>query len=56
MLIGRRQYDRLTLKYRGFSESYDDFTREIDLVELAINPDELFSGVRDDSHGREVDL
>ena len=56
VLIGRRQYERLTLKYRGFSEAYEDFTREVDLEELAINPDELFSGVRDDIHGREVNL
>ncbi len=46
----------VTLKYRGFSEAYGDFTREIDLEELAINPDELFAGVRDDIHGREVNL
>ena len=56
VLIGRRQYERLTLKYRGFSEAYEDFTREFDLDELAINPDKLFAGARDDSHGREVDL
>ena len=56
VLIGRRQYERLTMKYRGFSEAYEEFTREIDLNELAIDPDELFPGVRDQSHGREVDL
>jgi len=56
VLIGRRQYERLIMKYRGFSEAYGDFTQEIDLEELAINPDELFAGARDDIHGREVDL
>ena len=56
VLIGRRQYERLTLKYRGFSEAYGDFRREIDLEELAIDPDELFAGARDEIHGREVDL
>ncbi len=56
VLIGRRQYERLILKYRGFSEAYEDFTRRIDLEELAIDPDELFAGARDQSHGREVDL
>ena len=56
VLIGRRQYERLTMKHRGFSEAYGEFTQEVDLVELAINPDELFAGARDDSHGREVDL
>ena len=56
VLIGRRQYERLILKFRGFSEAYEDFTREINLAELGIDPDELFAGGRDDSHGREVDL
>ena len=56
VLIGRRQYERLTLKYRRFSEAYRDFTRETDLEELAIDPDELFAGARDDIHGREVNL
>ena len=56
VLIGRRQYERLTLKYRGFSESYGDFTREFSLEELAIDPDELFAGTRDEIHGREVNL
>ena len=56
VLIGRRQYERLTLQYRGFSETYGDFTREFDLEELAIDPDELFAGARDEIHGREVDL
>ncbi len=56
VLIGRRQYERLTSKYRSFSEAYRDFSGEFDLAELDIDPDELFAGARDDSHGREVDL
>lgn len=56
VLIGRRQYERLIMKYRAFSEAYGAFTREFDLEELAIDPDELFAGTRDDIHGREVDL
>ena len=56
VLIGLRQYERLTLKYRGFSEAYEGFTQEIDLKELTLDPDELFAGARDQSHGREVDL
>jgi antitoxin (DNA-binding transcriptional repressor) of toxin-antitoxin stability system len=56
VLIGRRQYERLTMKYRGFSEAYGKYTQEVDLEELAINPDELFAGAREGSHGREVDL
>ena len=56
VLIGRRHYERLTTKYRGFSETYGEFTREVDLEELAINPEEVFAGPRDDIPGREVDL
>ena len=56
VLIGRRQYERLTMKYRGFSDTYGDFTREFDLEELAIDPDELFAGSRDEIHGRQVNL
>ena len=56
VLIGRRQYERLTMKYRGFSDAFGDFAREFDLVELAIDPDELFARARDEIHGREVNL
>lgn len=56
VLIGRRQYERLTMRYRGFSEAYREFTREVDLDELEIDPDELFAGARDDVQGREIDL
>jgi prevent-host-death family protein len=56
VLIGRRQYERLTGRSRGFFESYQEFTREFDLRELAINPDELFGPARDDGRGRDVDL
>jgi antitoxin (DNA-binding transcriptional repressor) of toxin-antitoxin stability system len=56
VLIGRRQYERLTMRYRGFSEAYREFKREVDLDELGIDPDELFAGTRDDVRGREVDL
>jgi prevent-host-death family protein len=56
VLIGRRQYERLTSRYRSFSEAYDHFRRDIDLEELALDPDELFSGARDEIRGREVRL
>jgi prevent-host-death family protein len=56
VLIGRRQYERLTMKYRGFSEAYREFKREVDLDELGIDPGELFAGTRDAVKGREVDL
>jgi len=56
VLIGRRQYQRLTGRYRSFLDAYEDFTQDIDLVELSIDPDELFAGTRDQARGRDVNL
>jgi antitoxin (DNA-binding transcriptional repressor) of toxin-antitoxin stability system len=56
VLIGRQEYVRLASRHRRFKEAYADFTREINLKELAINPKEVFSGARDGAYGREVDL
>jgi len=56
VLIGRRQYLRLTSRYRRFSEAYGEFTRTFALEELAIDPDAVFAGVRDETRGREVNL
>jgi prevent-host-death family protein len=55
-LVGRQQYMRLTSRHRTFSEAYGDFTREVDLDELAIDPEDVFAGVREQTRGREVDL
>jgi prevent-host-death family protein len=56
VLIGHRQYARLTSTYRSFSEAYREFAREADLGTLAIDPDEVFADARDAVRGREVDL
>ena len=56
VLIGQRQYERLTSKFSNFHEAYEGFTRAFDLDELALDPEELFAKARDDSRGREVDL
>lgn len=56
VLIGRREYMRLASRHRTFTEAYAEFTRDIDLEELAIDPEEVFSGARDEAHGRAVDL
>ena len=56
VLIGRRQYERLVSRSRRFSEAWDDFRRDVDLAELAIDPDDVFAGARDDVFGREVGL
>ena len=56
VLIGRRQYERLIGRYRSFLDAYDDFTQDVDLIQLDIDPDELFAGTRDQTRGRDVRL
>jgi prevent-host-death family protein len=56
VLIGRRQYERLASRSRRFSEAWNEFTREVELSELAIDPDEIFSDLRDMRPGREGGL
>lgn len=56
VLVGRRQYDRLLSRSRRFSEAWDDFSRDVDLTDLEIDPDTVFAEVRDDSPGREAGL
>ena len=56
VLIGRRQYESLVTRSRRFSEAWDEFTREVELSELEINPDEIFHGLRDTKPGRDIGL
>jgi prevent-host-death family protein len=56
VLIGRREYERLTARGGGFGQAYRRFGREHDLEDLAIDPDEVFGDARDRDAGREVDL
>jgi prevent-host-death family protein len=56
VLIGRKQYERLTARSRRFSEAWNEFTRAVPLSELAIDPDEIFNDVRDTRPGRDVGL
>jgi prevent-host-death family protein len=56
VLLGRKQYERHVSKSRRFSEAWKEFASKVDLAELAIDPDEIFAGVRDKSPGRDVDF
>lgn len=56
VLIGHRQFERLTGQYRSFFDAYQEFSEQVDLAELAIDPDELFAGARDDTRGRDIHL
>jgi prevent-host-death family protein len=57
VLIGRKEYERLANPSRRFSEAWSEFTREVELSELAIDPDEIFGDdLRDRRPGRRVGL
>ena len=56
VLLGWTEYGRLTAGSQGFSEAYDNFRREVDLRQLAIDPDEVFGTARDRTPGRGVIL
>lgn len=46
VLLGRREYERLATRSRRFSEAWNQFTRQVDLRNLHIDPDEIFGDVR----------
>lgn len=56
MLIGCRQFDRLTAKRTGFAAAYGNFRQTTDLPGLAIDPDDVFGDVRDATPGRHTQL
>ena len=56
VLMGRREFERLTRVQRGFGEAYREFADEVGLAGLGPDPDEGFGDVRDETAGREVRL
>jgi prevent-host-death family protein len=56
VLLGRKEYERLAMRGRRFSEAWSEFAREVDLRDLHIDPDEIFEDVRDPLSGRNVGL
>ena len=56
VLVGHRQFKRLSGNRPGFAAAYREFLEAADLSELDLDPDELFEGVRDKSPGRDVSL
>jgi prevent-host-death family protein len=56
VLIGWKQYERLTSQRRSFSEALEDFKRQVSLAELNIDPDEVFGDVRDEDPRRDSGL
>ena len=51
VILGRRDYERLTSDYDGFSTAFDRFKHRVNFKELAINPEEIFTPKRNDKHG-----
>ena len=51
VLLGRREYERLTSDYDGFSNAFDRFKHRVNFRELAINPEEIFTPEPDDKRG-----
>lgn len=56
VLIGRREFKRLTTGRPTFAEAWRGFAESVELAELALDPDELFRDVRDHGAGRDVRL
>ena len=56
VLIGQRQFRRLTARRRSFTQAYDGFLANVDLAELALDPDQLFAAARRETTGRAVGL
>ncbi len=54
VLIGRSAFERLAAGRRGFREAYADFLAAVDIPALALNPDEIFEGVRDLTPGPDI--
>ena len=52
VLLSHRNFEELTSVRDSFADAYWQFARNYKLHELAIDPDDLFSGVRDPSPGR----
>jgi prevent-host-death family protein len=56
VMVAVEDSERLTNNEgRGFWEAYQEFRRRVDLVELNIDPDEIWGDVRDQSPGRDFE-
>jgi len=56
VLVGRKEYDRLNSTSRSFSDAWAKFSHAVDLTHANIDPDDIFSDVRDDMPGRDARL
>lgn len=56
VLIGQKEYERLSSRPLRFSEAWDAFVSNICPANAKIDPDEVFAGVRDPLPGRDSGL
>ena len=56
VLVGTKQYERLTSPRLSFSDALEQFSRTVDIKRANIDPDDVFSDVRDKSPGRDSSL
>ena len=54
VLIGCREFERLNEGRLRFSAAWRNFAQDAGLVELALDPDELFGDIRGKEAGRDV--
>ena len=56
MLSSRRRFEQLAFTHSSFAETHRTFAESVGLVNLDLDPDQLFAGVRADTQGRDVHL
>ena len=56
VLSGHGGAETHTPKRPGFAAAYRNFTEEVDLATLALDPGELFGSIRKEAQGRDVRL
>ena len=52
MLSSRRRFEQLAFTHSSFAETHRTFAESVGLVNLDLDPDQLFSGIRTDTQGR----
>ncbi|MFA7340765.1 MAG: type II toxin-antitoxin system prevent-host-death family antitoxin [Candidatus Obscuribacterales bacterium] len=56
VIVSKAEYDRLQASRPSFWEACMAFRAETSLADAAIDPSEVFGGLREPSPGREIDL
>ena len=56
VMLSKQRYDQMQNPTTGFWQAYENFTKQVNLAELNIDPSEIFGGLRDRSPGRKIKL